>query len=528
MAAPSPSFTELKTTVVQSLENTGVLSQIRAQLRACVYKAIERKGEAAEASCKLGHSPGATLAVRLLVEFLEFHGLLHSLSVFVAEGQLEPLVGSPKRRRRELAGAVRLGPLITERPILEQLLELHRTEMEESASNSAAESSLPAEDEVPENVMEPAPTAQGAEQDEQLKPEGNQPSAGPEPAPSSAWAQPVQRLFPTERPAEPGPGGSSSLRAEPSSPVRATVAGGHSVPGVPEQSAAVAGSTSSALPGGAALAAALRSVAVRGRDAPLGREGPMGLHLRLPPLGETLPGVLPARSGRQPSPPRIVVHPGLSPSLPKDMLGQATTASSITTTDKGLSTDTSSSSLVSAAPPSPVSSFTAAPLEGRLGDGAGLLWPNSPQGPLPPLIGTSLPSSPEGSLVGLGSLVRACKDKRVKESLESSKRPPELVDPADILEASTRAPTPAGAYPSGASQLKTTMPVGLAPLEMARAEASDTDEEAYGEITEDVLGSSASASSLPLGATAGIEAERAWEMPKGTKLKQSTEPVASR
>lgn len=522
-AAPSPSFTELKTTVVKSLENTGVLSQIRAQLRACVYKAIERKGEAAEASCKLGHSPGATLAVRLLVEFLEFHGLLHSLSVFVAEGQLEPLVGSPKRRRRELAGAVRLGPLVTERPILEQLLELHRTEMEESASNSAAESSLPADDEVPENVMEAAPTAQDAQQDEQLKPEGNQPSGAPEPAPSSA--QPVQRLFPTE----PGPvaAGGSSLRAESSSPVRATVAGGHSVPGVAEQSAAVAGSTSSALAGGAALAAALRSVAVRGRDAPLGREGPMGLHLRLPPLGETLPGVAPAWPGRQPSPPRIVVHPGISPSLPKDMLGQATTASSITTTDKGLSTDTSSSSLVSAAPPSPVSSFTAAPLEGRLGDGAGLLWPNSPQGPLPPLIGTSLPSSPEGSLVGLGSLVRACKDKRVKGSLESSKRPPELVDP-DILEASTRAPTPAGAYPAGASQLKTTMAVGLAPLEMARAEASDTDEEAYGEITEDVLGSSASVSSLPLGATAGIEAERAWEMPKGTKLKQSTEPVASR
>ncbi|CAE8645512.1 unnamed protein product, partial [Polarella glacialis] len=82
----SASFAELKSSVVQSLETSGLLAQIRAQLRANVFKAIERQDSSTKRAQKLWESsPRAALSAELIADFFEFHGLYHSLSVFQVE-----------------------------------------------------------------------------------------------------------------------------------------------------------------------------------------------------------------------------------------------------------------------------------------------------------------------------------------------------------------------------------------------------------------------------------------------------------
>lgn len=111
---------ELKSLVLQTLETNGVLGQIRAQLRANVYKAIDCDDEqvAAEPSkAKLTKSPVGKLMAEIVAEFFEFYQFRHSLSVFLPESNL----GKDRRNRAEVAfdaGLVRVG---TETSILEQL-----------------------------------------------------------------------------------------------------------------------------------------------------------------------------------------------------------------------------------------------------------------------------------------------------------------------------------------------------------------------------------------------------------------------
>eukprot|EP00930_Biecheleria_cincta_P037363 TRINITY_DN25630_c0_g1_i1.p1 TRINITY_DN25630_c0_g1~~TRINITY_DN25630_c0_g1_i1.p1 ORF type:complete len:573 (+),score=152.85 TRINITY_DN25630_c0_g1_i1:68-1786(+) len=111
---------ELKNLVLQTLETNGVLGQIRAQLRANVYKAIDCDEEqvAAEPSkAKLTKSPVGKLMAEIVAEFFEFYQLRHSLSVFLLESNL----GKDRRNSAEVAfdaGLVRVG---TETSILEQL-----------------------------------------------------------------------------------------------------------------------------------------------------------------------------------------------------------------------------------------------------------------------------------------------------------------------------------------------------------------------------------------------------------------------
>eukprot|EP00742_Colponemidia_sp_Colp-10_P007158 GILJ01007687.1.p1 GENE.GILJ01007687.1~~GILJ01007687.1.p1 ORF type:complete len:384 (+),score=71.77 GILJ01007687.1:23-1153(+) len=92
---------ELKELVVHTLEANGVLSSLRAQLRANVYKAIEQQEKAKGKSepgfhfenplaQKINQTPQGRIAAELVREFLQFFRLDYSLSVFLPESNLTP------------------------------------------------------------------------------------------------------------------------------------------------------------------------------------------------------------------------------------------------------------------------------------------------------------------------------------------------------------------------------------------------------------------------------------------------------
>jgi len=115
---------ELKSLVVHTLETNGVLGQIRAHLRANVYKAIdceEEQGNAVQRPMsKLMKSPLGQLMAEIVAEFFEFYGFRHSLSVFLPECNL----GRDRRSRTEVASDAGLGRVLPEVSILEQIIGL--------------------------------------------------------------------------------------------------------------------------------------------------------------------------------------------------------------------------------------------------------------------------------------------------------------------------------------------------------------------------------------------------------------------
>lgn len=132
MVAPSEpgKFEDVKALVLKSLESTGTLAQIRAQLRVCVFKAIENKSEDKESA---GSSPFSgnpaqklrsinlktgVLLAELVAEFLDFYGFKHSLSVFLPESQL----GRTRRGRSETAADAGIKHVGSDSSIIEQVL----------------------------------------------------------------------------------------------------------------------------------------------------------------------------------------------------------------------------------------------------------------------------------------------------------------------------------------------------------------------------------------------------------------------
>ena len=87
---------ELKNLVIQSLETNGILGQLRAQLRSCVFKVIDnqeqvegRQGsgfhwENPAARKVLEHASGAICA-ELVKDFLEHYKLDYTLSIYMPE-----------------------------------------------------------------------------------------------------------------------------------------------------------------------------------------------------------------------------------------------------------------------------------------------------------------------------------------------------------------------------------------------------------------------------------------------------------
>ncbi|CAK9022683.1 unnamed protein product [Durusdinium trenchii] len=115
---------ELKSLVVRTLETNGVLGQIRAELRANVYKAIDCDEDfgasTAVRSAKLTKSPVGQLMAEIVAEFFEFYQFRHSLSVFLPESNL----GKERRSRAEVAVDAGLIRVHSETSILEQLMSL--------------------------------------------------------------------------------------------------------------------------------------------------------------------------------------------------------------------------------------------------------------------------------------------------------------------------------------------------------------------------------------------------------------------
>lgn len=146
MVAPeSGKFEDVKALVLRSLETTGTLAQIRAQLRVCVFKAIENKSEIVEASAgstSSGSSPAqklrtnpktGVLLAELVAEFLEFYGFRHSLSVFLPESQL----GKTRRGRNETAADAGISKVGLDSSIIEQLIACCRVDGSDGIASAA-------------------------------------------------------------------------------------------------------------------------------------------------------------------------------------------------------------------------------------------------------------------------------------------------------------------------------------------------------------------------------------------------------
>ena len=113
---------ELKELVKISLQQSGALGSIKAQLRAAVFKVVNQEGSSSPAPKEsvLSTSEGA-LAVDLVREFLEWHQLQSSLAVLVPEAQLD---GDAFPGRSSLAERLDLANS-SPRPLLVELLAAH-------------------------------------------------------------------------------------------------------------------------------------------------------------------------------------------------------------------------------------------------------------------------------------------------------------------------------------------------------------------------------------------------------------------
>eukprot|EP00928_Gymnodinium_smaydae_P028969 TRINITY_DN21952_c0_g2_i1.p1 TRINITY_DN21952_c0_g2~~TRINITY_DN21952_c0_g2_i1.p1 ORF type:complete len:537 (+),score=85.59 TRINITY_DN21952_c0_g2_i1:76-1686(+) len=142
MAATSDrNLEDMKNLVVSALEENGVLGEIRAQLRANVYKAIECEDDQVNmepnnsAASKLMKSPNGRLMSEIVAEFFDFYDLRHTLSVFVPESS----IGRERRSRAEVAFDAGLMRVVSDSSILEQLISLATdTETQKGGISSAS------------------------------------------------------------------------------------------------------------------------------------------------------------------------------------------------------------------------------------------------------------------------------------------------------------------------------------------------------------------------------------------------------
>ncbi|KAJ3217103.1 hypothetical protein HDU67_008480 [Dinochytrium kinnereticum] len=87
-------YDDLKMAVKESLDSRGVLADLKARLRAEIFKTIQDKGQRP--------APAFETAVvnELIAEYLNYNGYSHSLSVFKAEVNG---VSKPNRSREDVA-----------------------------------------------------------------------------------------------------------------------------------------------------------------------------------------------------------------------------------------------------------------------------------------------------------------------------------------------------------------------------------------------------------------------------------------
>ena len=134
---------ELKNLVIQSLETNGVLGQVRAQLRSCVFKVIDNQEQVEQKKSnfhwenpkarQLRSSSEATLMAELIKEFMEFYRLDYSLTIFKPETNI-----TGETNRNELAKEAGLShDGVDSKPLLLQMMEQFMSGGKGSGSASA-------------------------------------------------------------------------------------------------------------------------------------------------------------------------------------------------------------------------------------------------------------------------------------------------------------------------------------------------------------------------------------------------------
>lgn len=106
-----------------------MLGQVRAQLRSCVFKAIDNQDQVESKKSsfhwenplarKLRQDGQATFAAEIIKEFMEFYRLNYSLAIFGPEAN----IGNGKTQDRQALGAKAGIAVGEDKPILLQILE---------------------------------------------------------------------------------------------------------------------------------------------------------------------------------------------------------------------------------------------------------------------------------------------------------------------------------------------------------------------------------------------------------------------
>lgn len=121
---------ELKNLVIQSLETNGILGQVRAQLRSCVFKVIDNQDQVESGKSSfhwenplarqiLG-TDQSTLCAELVKEFLEYYKLDYSLQIFMPETNLQ---SKQSENKEDLLGKLGMKSHDSAKPLLMTLLE---------------------------------------------------------------------------------------------------------------------------------------------------------------------------------------------------------------------------------------------------------------------------------------------------------------------------------------------------------------------------------------------------------------------
>ena len=122
-------ISDLKNIVIQSLESNGMLSQLRAQIRASVFKIIEEQESKEQRSPafywenplvqKVTEAAEGETALSVMVEFMEFFRMDYTHNLFCQESNFQE---GNKSTRQEMARKMGL-PENDNKPILFLMLE---------------------------------------------------------------------------------------------------------------------------------------------------------------------------------------------------------------------------------------------------------------------------------------------------------------------------------------------------------------------------------------------------------------------
>lgn len=105
---------ELKNLVIQTLETNGILGQLRAQLRSCVFKVIDNQDQIEKGQSnfhwenpqarKVMSTATGVICAELIKEFLEFYKLDYTLAIFMPEVNLNTQKPSTKEELSKKVG----------------------------------------------------------------------------------------------------------------------------------------------------------------------------------------------------------------------------------------------------------------------------------------------------------------------------------------------------------------------------------------------------------------------------------------